>query len=148
MYFDSSAILSLFIKRSYSEQINKYVQKQNTAIKIWSFGLVEIHSALKQMVRVKGITEHQRNQVLREIDYQITLGYIIIEEKIDSKKIHDLAVLLIEKPEFKEKTLDTIHVASALVMKEKVFVSTDIKQRELAKRERLDVQPKRLAITK
>jgi len=148
MYFDSSALLSLFVKRKFSSQINEFVHKQNQAIRIWSFGVVEIHSALKQMARVGEITENQRISIIREIDYQRSMGNIIVEEQIESKKVHDLAVLLIEKPEFKGKALDTIHVASALILGESIFASTDIKQRELATREGLNVQPSKLILNK
>lgn len=141
IYFDSSALISLFIKRKYSHDISEFIRKQNEPIHIWSFGLVEYHSALKQLLKMGEITECQRQTAIIRLEVEINLGRIYIERNLDVNSIHELAILLIDKPAYKERALDTIHVASAMKLKSSCFVSSDYNQQELARREKLIVAP-------
>ena len=142
IYFDTSALISLFIKRKYSHAISEFIRNQNEPIHIWSFGLVEYHSGLKQLLRMGDITESQRQTAIIKLEVEINLGRIFVEKDLDVNSIHELAILLIDKPAFKERALDTIHVASAMKLRSSCFVSSDYKQQDLARREKLIVAPK------
>lgn len=141
LYFDTSAVLSLYIRRNKTKEIEGFLNKINDPIRYWSFGQVEINAALKQLLRIKAITDYQRQTILMNIQTDINLGRIVIEKNVDVEAIHKLAILIIEKQEFTERSLDTIHVASTLTFGADYFVSCDNRQIEMAKREGLKTAP-------
>ncbi len=141
LYFDTSALIAVYIHRSQTAKISKFLKDQCKPIGIWSFTEVEFESALKQLVRMKEITNTQKLDIQTLFLGDQKLGRVISKEVKNVSDIHDIAKSIIAKPKFAERTLDTIHVASAVFFQATTFLSLDHRQCSMAKREGLAVFP-------
>jgi len=144
LYFDTSALVAVYTIRRETSLIGEFLKEKGKPIGIWSFTEVEFESALKQLVRMKELTNAQRLDIQTIFIGDQKLGRVSFKKVKDVVDIHDIAKSIIAKPDFEERALDAIHVASAISFNAKTFVSLDKKQREMARREKLMIFPEKL----
>ena len=144
LYFDTSALVAVYTKRTETSLIGSFLKTEGKPIGIWSFTEVEFESALKQLIRIKELTNAQRLDIQTFFLGDQKLGRVISKKVKDVSNIHEIAKSIIAKPNFAEKALDAIHVASAINFNANTFVSLDKKQREMARREKLTVFPEKI----
>lgn len=84
----------------------------------------------------------EREAVMSDIRRQIETGFFRIAD-VSQAEIYRLAGELSDRhtPELLTRSLDLMHVATALLCKVKWFLSTDIRQRTAATAEGLKVKP-------
>jgi predicted nucleic acid-binding protein len=141
LYFDTSALMAIYTIRDGSPEIMDFLNSKKSPITTWSFTEVEFESALKQLVRMKVLTEAKRLDAQAFYLSDTKLGRVNSRVVLDVRDIHDIAKSIIAKPKYNERSMDAIHVASSIYFKCKTFVSLDLKQRNMARRERLSVFP-------
>ena len=141
VYFDTSALIAVYTYRDETGEIDQLLNNEMTPIVIWSFTEVEFESALQQLVRTKELTQMTRMDIQTLFQTDKHLGRVLVQSVLDVSKIHEIAKMIIGKPNFSERALDAIHVASALIFEASTFISLDVKQRSMAKREGLAVYP-------
>ena len=88
------------------------------------------------------IGDVEREAVLSDIRRQIEAGFFALPG-VSQAEIYAKAGELSDRhtPEILTRSLDLMHVAAALLCKARVFLSTDSRQRKVAKAEGLKVLP-------
>jgi predicted nucleic acid-binding protein len=133
LYVDTSVIVKLYIKEEHSEDASNWLRRNNEAIPLTSFHDLEFNNAiyLKQFrdeisideVRLimSKFDEHERKGVYYrpQLNWTDTFKYAV-----DLSKNHTGTT--------GSRTLDILHVASALSIKAERFLTFDDRQSELA----------------
>ncbi len=133
LYVDTSVIVKLYIKEEHSEDASNWLRKNNTAIPITSFHDLEFNNAIymKQFrdeistdeagLIIAKFDEHERKGVYYrpQLNWTDTFKYAV-----DLSKNHTGIT--------GSRSLDILHVASALSIKADRFLSFDDRQSELA----------------
>lgn len=132
-YFDSSAFAKRFIEETGSDEIEK-ICLESDSIALSSICFPEIISALNRRLRENNITKKEylliKDKMLEEFD---SLEIINVVPEVIAKSIY-----LLEKNNL--RTLDAIHIASALLWKSELFVSADKRQIFAAKKAGMKVR--------
>jgi predicted nucleic acid-binding protein len=132
-FFDSSAFAKRFIEETGSDEIEK-ICLESDSIALSSICFPEIISALNRRLRENNLSKKEylliKNRMLEEFD---SLEIINVVAEVIAKSIS-----LLEKN--KLRTLDAIHIASALIWKAELFVSADKRQILAAKKAGLKVK--------
>ncbi len=132
-FFDSSAYAKRFIEETGSDMVEK-ICIESEAIALSAICFPEIISGLNRRLREKGISKKNyfevKDRLIEEIE---SIQIINVVPEVISK-----AVTLLEKNNL--RTLDAIHIASAILWKSDVFVSADKRQTLAAKKSGLKVK--------
>lgn len=141
-YFDSGVIVKLYVQESNSADAIRLVSADNAPCALTHWQEIEVRTALRLKLFRREITVDELRSSLTAFDEDIAAGrwqrpdYALAE-------VHERAAQLSTRhaAEIGCRTLDIFHVAAALLIGSAVFVSLDDRQRELAKREGLNVKP-------
>ena len=132
-FFDSSAFAKRFIEEPGSDEVEKICQKTES-IGLSSLCLPEILSALNRRVREKSISRKSyfiiKKRLLEEIEDADLINVI--------PEIIARSILLLEKN--KLRTIDAVHLASAIIWETDLFISADQRQIAVAKKSGLNVK--------
>lgn len=132
-FFDSSAFAKRFIEESGSEEIEK-ICFDSESIAVSSICFPEIISALNRRLRESSISKKDylliKERLIKEFEH---IEIVNVVPEVIAKSI-----MLLEKNSL--RTLDAIHVASALMWKPDLFVSADKRQIVAAKKAGLKVK--------
>ena len=132
-FFDSSAFAKRFIDEPGSDEVEKICQKTES-IGLSSLCLPEIISALNRRVREKSISRKSyfiiKKRLLEEIEDADLINVI--------PEIIARSILLLEKN--KLRTIDAVHLASAIIWETDLFISADQRQIAAAKKSGLNVK--------
>lgn len=133
IFFDSSAFAKRFIEESGSDQVEKLCMNAR-AIALSSICFPEIISALNRRLREKVLSRKQysviKNRMIEEFE---DIEIINLIPEVISKSIS-----LLEKNNL--RTLDALHLASAILWNSDLFVSADQRQIAAAKKSGLKVR--------
>lgn len=142
-YADSGFIVSLYRP---SEKLSRVawqtIKETPGAVILSPLSLLEIRNALNLAIRRGEMGVRERDAVLADIQNRIETGFFQMAE-VGQSRIYARAAKLSDRytPEFSTRSLDLMHVATALLCKAERFLSTDSRQREAAKAEGFDVHP-------
>lgn len=132
-FFDSSAFAKRFIEESGSDEIEK-ICYDSESIAVSSICFPEIISALNRRLRESSFSKKDylliKERLIEEFEH---IEIINLVPEVIAKSI-----ILLEKNSL--RTLDAIHVASALLLKSDLFVSADKRQVVAAKKTGLKVR--------
>lgn len=132
-FFDSSAFAKRFIEESGSDEVESICfDSESIAVNIICF--LEIISALNRQLRETSISKKDylliKERLIEEFE---SIEIINVVPEVIAKTI-----LLLEKSNL--RTLDAIHIASALIWKPDLFISSDNRQILTAKKAGLKVK--------
>ena len=104
--------------------------------------LLEVRNALNGAIHRGEIGKDDRDAVFTDIERQLAAGFFRMADASQTD-IYAKARELSDRytPAMATRSLDLMHVATALLSKARVFLSTDIRQRKAAKAEGLTVMP-------
>ncbi len=132
-FFDSSAFAKRFIEEEGSDEVDK-ICKKSTSIALSSLCVPEIISALNRRLREKYITKKEYTKIKERL----------IEEIVDATIVNVLPEVISESITLLEKnklrTIDSIHIASALLWQPDIFISSDKRQITAARKAGLKVK--------
>jgi predicted nucleic acid-binding protein len=132
-FFDSSAFAKRFIEESGSDEIEK-ICRESESIALSSICFPEIVSALNRRVRENSISKKEylliKERIIEEFE---SIEIINVVPEVIAKSIS-----LLEK--YNLRTLDSIHIASAIILKPDLFISADQRQILAAKKAGLKVK--------
>jgi uncharacterized protein len=132
-FFDSSAFAKRFIEETGSDEIEK-ICFDSESIAVSSICFPEIISALNRRLRESSISKKDyiliKERLIEEFEH---IEIINVVPEVIAKSI-----ILLEKNSL--RTLDAIHMASALILKPDLFVSADKRQILAAKKVGLKVK--------
>lgn len=132
-FFDSSAFAKRFVEETGSDEIEK-ICFESDSIALSSICFPEIISALNRRFREKNLVKKDyiliKEKMIEEFE---SLEIINVVPEVISK-----AITLLEK--YNLRTLDALHIASAIIWKAELFVSADKRQILAAKKAGLKVK--------
>ena len=125
IFFDSSALVKRYVQEPGTQQINDlFAQTDQVFVSI--IALPEMVSALARKKNEKKVTADQFNERKSELitDFQ-DFSVCDLTPEVVSQTLY-----LLER--YSLRTLDAIHLSSAVVMKMELFVSSDTRQLKAA----------------
>lgn len=142
-YADTGFIVSLYRpSEALSQEARRTIKQASGPVILSPLSLLEIRNALNMAIRRGEMGETEREAVLADIRRQIEAGFFRMAEASQSE-IYAKAGELSDRhtPAIGTRSLDLMHVATALLCKARRFLSTDTRQREAAQAEGLEVKP-------
>ena len=132
VFIDSSALVKKYIKEKGTEQIIEELSKAEK-VYVSLISLPETFSALNRLKRDRLITSHHYVQLKQNVLNDFKNFYIC---QVTAEVIASPLKLLERHP---IKTMDAIHLASALEIKADLFISADLKQLKAASKSKIKV---------
>jgi len=141
-YFDSAIIVKLYVKEATSPDAIRLVSGYVAPYALTQWQALEVKNAIRLKAFRAEITAAETNQSIAAFEQDIATGRwqrpaytaATVEQKAEELSAGHSAVLGC-------RTLDIIHVAAALVLGTKEFVTFDGRQGALAKKVGLTVKP-------
>ncbi|TLD71122.1 type II toxin-antitoxin system VapC family toxin [Phragmitibacter flavus] len=139
---DTGFIVKLYLKEANSPQALALLASLSPPIFVTTWHVLEVSNAIQRAVFVGGITPAQASQLLSIFDSDLRNGVFNLVE-IDHDAVLELArrLTLNHTPVIGTRSLDVLHVASAIELEATDFVSFDQRQRDAAKAEGLNILP-------
>jgi len=133
LYADTSIIVKLYIKEKHSLEVANWLRKNNKAIPLTRFHELEFTNAIFLKQFRMEITENQIRLTLAKFSEHKTRG-VYYYPQINWTDTLNLAIDLAHNNTANtgSRSLDIIHVASALALKANRFLTLDDRQSELA----------------
>ena len=140
-YADTSFLISLYGRDPHSPAALAEVSRRQPIFVLTSFGEAEFANAVELRLFHKDWTPAEARGVRKEFLEDLRRGILRIEEL--PAEVYALARTISRRHTAKmgTRTLDVIHIASALLLRPSVFYSFDERQRRLAGAEGLTVRP-------
>jgi hypothetical protein len=141
-YFDTGVLVKSYVLEPDSAAADALIKQNPPPIPITHFHEIELRNALRLKRNRLEITDAQLKGALRVFDHDIAAGFL---EKPD----YDLRGVFHKAEELSTKyavttgarSLDILHVAAALVIGARIFVSFDKRQRAMANKAGLKILP-------
>lgn len=140
VYFDTSALIKLYYPEPESEKLSKWIFDSGISISISPFHAVEFSNAFALKYFRNEIAEVQFNMVMDCLEQDKEAG-VLIESVPNFSQVLSFAARLSRQytRSIGCRSLDIIHVASALVGEYRRLLSYDNRQKELAAANGLEV---------
>lgn len=140
-YVDPSALRSLYVHDDRSARFCGFRRRLGGGLPLTRFGRTELVNSIALAVHRKVIDAHVAGGAVDEIDEDIRAGRLILVDTLWRRTL-DLAAELSSShtATLGTRTLDVLHVATAVALEMKRFVSYDERQAALAERVGLRVQ--------
>jgi len=141
-YFDSAIIVKLYVREATSPDAIRLVGAYAAPYVLTQWQALEVKNAIRLKAFRSEVTVAEMNQSIAAFEQDIATGRwqrpaytaATIEQKADELSAGHSAILGC-------RTLDIIHVAAAVVLGAKEFVTFDTRQGALAKQAGLAVKP-------
>jgi predicted nucleic acid-binding protein len=141
-YFDSAVIVKLYVRETTSSDAIRLVRAYVAPCCLTQWQALEVKNAIRLKAFRKEITAEEMNQSIAAFEQDIIGGRwqrpvyaaATVEQKADELSASHSAVLGC-------RTLDIIHVAAAVVIGAKDFITFDGRQGAVAKKAGLTVKP-------
>lgn len=131
-YCDTSVLVSIYLADKHSYKAAQWLQKAELPIPLSLFSELELISAVQQRLFRKEITVQEAVKCQHDIQDDISQG-IYKRVSLESKE-YSQALELVRRhtSSIGCRTLDVLHVASALLLNIREFVTCDTRQKLLA----------------
>jgi predicted nucleic acid-binding protein len=141
-YFDSAIIIKLYVSEATSPDAIRLTGGYAAPYCLTQWQALEVKNAIRLKAFRKEITVEEMNQSIAAFEQDISAGRwqrpayttAAVEQKADEISASHSAVLGC-------RTLDLIHIAAALVIGVKDFVTFDVRQGAMARQVGLTVKP-------
>ncbi len=132
-YVDTSVIVKLYIKEELSLEVSNWIITSNEAIPLTAFHELELKNAIYLKQFRREITEDQVQMVLLKFDDHQKRG-VYYPSPLNWTNTMNMAIDLAQNhtKNTAVRSLDIIHVASALAIKADRFLTLDNRQAKLA----------------
>lgn len=133
LYLDTSVIVKLYIKEEHSLDISNWLKENNEAIPLTNFHDLEFNNAINQKQFRSEITGAEARLILSRF-YDHEVKGIFYRPQLDWTDIFECAIHLSKRytGSTGSRSLDILHVASALSIKADRFLTFDDRQSRLA----------------
>ena len=133
VYVDTSVIVKLYIKEEYSQESSNWLKENNEAIPLTSFHELELINAIHLKQFRAEITSDETRLLLSRFEEHEKSG-IYYRPQLDWSDIFINAIDLSKKhsASIGSRSLDILHVASALSINADRFLTLDDRQTRLA----------------
>jgi predicted nucleic acid-binding protein len=144
-YADSSILVSLYRPtEELSAEARRVIEATPLPVILSQLSLLEIRNAFNLAIHRRECETTEREAVFADIERQMAVG-VFRMAAVSQTDIYAKARELSDRhtPLVAARSLDLMHIAAALLVKARVFLSTDIRQRKVAISEGLKVLPAR-----
>jgi len=133
LYVDTSVIVKLYIKEKHSEDASNWLRKNNEAIPLTSFHDLEFSNAIYLKQFRDEISTDEVRLIMSKFDEQERKG-VFYRPQLNWTDIFKYAVDLSKNHTGTtgSRSLDILHIASAITIKADRFITFDDRQSELA----------------
>lgn len=133
VYVDTSIIVKLYIREKYSREVSTWLRANNKAIPLTSFHELEFINAVQLKIFRNEAHPQTIHHVMSKFEEHEKKG-IFYRPTLDWSEIFIHAIDLSKKhsANFGSRTLDILHVASALSIHSDSFLTLDERQSRLA----------------
>lgn len=134
VYVDTSVLVKLYFREELSREASNWLKKNNQAIPLTRFHELEFTNAI-QLKRFRSeITEDETRVITTRFEEHEKHG-IFYRPQLDWSALFNYAVDLSKKHSATvgARSLDILHIASALAVKAEKFLTVDGRQTEVAK---------------
>lgn len=133
LYIDTSAIVKLYIKEEFSFEVSNWIKMNNEAIPLTHFHEIEFTNAIYLKQFRSEITDEQVRVVLSKFDEHQGKG-VYYRPQLNWSNAMNFAAHLAKRhtKTIGSRSLDILHVASALAIKAGRFLTLDKRQSTLA----------------
>jgi predicted nucleic acid-binding protein len=140
VYVDTSVLIKLYIKEDLSREASNRIKKNNEAVPLTRFHELEFTNAIQLKQFRSEITEDETLRIMTKFKEHENKG-IYYRPQLDWSEIFNYSVDLSKKhtATIGARSLDILHVASALSIKAEKFLTVDGRQSELATRAGLKI---------
>ena len=139
IYLDTSAFLKLYIREGGSEQVHSIVVAQREPLPVSDFLHVEFLNALRLKVFWGELDSATVEHLIALFDDRVYRGQYVHVPADRVRLLKDFRSLSVHTQSIGCRSLDILHVASAMQLDVQTFVTFDERQRELAFRAGLAV---------
>lgn len=143
IYCDSSFLVSLYVTTDvFNAQARKEAAKFARAVPYTLLNELEVLNAIRRGLGDGSLDRPSHDAVIREIETD-EADALLERTSLNQIKLYEKALELSQKhtPALACRSLDILHVASALVLRAQKFASFDIRQRRLANAANLPLVP-------
>ena len=144
-YADSSILVSLYRPtEGLSVEARRVIEATPLPVILSPLSLLEIRNAFNLAIHRRECETTEREAVFADIERQMAAGVFRMAE-VSQTDIYAKARELSDRhtPLVAARSLDLMHIAAALLVKARVFLSTDVRQRKVAISEGLKALPAR-----
>jgi predicted nucleic acid-binding protein len=141
-YPDSSFLFSLVAKDRHTPKASHYMVRARVPLFFTALHRIEVRNALRNAAGRKEITEQECRAAFRLIEARLG-EQVFVHAAVEWTNTFRRADELSEEhaPQGGQRTIDLLHVATAMDFGAKIFLSFDDRQRQLAKAAGLDIKP-------
>jgi predicted nucleic acid-binding protein len=141
IYLDTSAFLKLYVREEGSQFVQGCLEEQDHPVPIPDILRFEFLNALRLKVFWNELTDGTVDHLLTLFDDRLLRGQYAVVEIDAGRRISDFRHLTSHSSTLGCRTLDVLHVATALQLRPDRFITFDDRQRSLATAAGLSVQP-------
>jgi len=141
IYLDTSAFLKLYVREEGSEFVQRRVQLQDEPLPVVDLLQSEFVNALRLKVYWEEIEAPTVDHLIALFDDRLTRAQYFVATVDRIRLLQDARDLSDHTTSIGCQTLDILHVASALQLEPREFLTFDSRQAELARRAGLEVLP-------
>jgi len=133
IYTDTSVIIKLYIREKYSFDASNWFKKNNEAIPLTSIHDLEFQNAINLKQFRSEIAQNEADFILSKFNSHESKG-VFYRPRLNWSDVFKQAVILSRKHTVKtgSRSLDILHVASAISIKADKFLTFDERQAKLA----------------
>ncbi len=141
VYLDTSVIIKLYVKEKYSIKVETKIKRNDESIPLTSFHQVEFVNALNLKRYRKEISAEEVQTVLARFDRHESIG-VYYRPSVNWSDIFQKAIelSLTHTSKAGSRSLDILHVATAVSLKADRFFSFDERQSKLASLSGLEIE--------
>ncbi|TVP81102.1 MAG: PIN domain-containing protein [Puniceicoccaceae bacterium] len=133
LYLDTSAFLKLYVREAGSEAVQAMVAAQFEPLPVWEILEMELSNALNLKVFRGELQADESARQYSLFHQRQAKGFYFLPEIRRAELMADFRKLSGLTPRLGCRTMDIIHVACAMQLRPKAFLTFDYRQRELAK---------------
>jgi len=139
---DSSFVVSIYIEDQHSAKARRCFAEHAEPLTITEFSRGEIMHAIRLCAFRREISEQQMTQALLRFEHDQGEGFFETAD-LDSSLLFEKAAQLSQRYALTHgvRYLDLLHIAVALLVKSRQFLTFDARQGRLARAAGLDVRP-------
>jgi uncharacterized protein len=141
LYLDSSALTKLYLAELETPHVAQWVREQAEAIPFSFLHELELSSALERRQFAAELTPTGAKRIVRAIEVDLQNG-VLRRPTLDWSNVFSTAIRLVRRHGQRGlRSLDSLHIASALQIRPRMLITFDQKQASAAAREGLKVLP-------
>jgi len=136
LYLDSSLVVKLYVPETNSAAVIKFIEARRQPLVVTRHLSLEVQTAIRRRVFDQSLPADRAKQAIQNFNRDVGSGDVFNDPALDLHEVYGRALRLSRDwaDTLGVRTLDILHVASALELKLDEFATGDERQAKLAER--------------